>query len=151
MDMIVPLLDKGADARLSLHRLYVGSWLDPVSLPMIDGPLEPSIDINDRDRNGCPAMHYMLRHLYAPHAAIRWTMLRGMMQTRTRHPHSFGILHFENRINGLKSPWSWRLSGAAECFGTDPGAATQRAHHGRSTQTADGRHQSEETYKVQEA
>ncbi|PYH64959.1 uncharacterized protein BO88DRAFT_418871 [Aspergillus vadensis CBS 113365] len=87
MDMIVPLLDKGADARLSLHRLCAASWLDRVGLPMIDGPLELSIDINDRDSNGCTAMHYLVRHLNQPDVA--------------HHPISWGEdIDFANHVKG---------------------------------------------------
>jgi ankyrin repeat protein len=62
MGLINVLLANGADARLCLHRLCDGMWVESISTVMIDRLLEDT-DINDTDADGCTAMHYLVRHL----------------------------------------------------------------------------------------
>jgi ankyrin repeat protein len=61
-ELLEILLANGADARLCLHRLCDGQWMESISPVMIDRLLEVT-DINDTDADGCTAMHYLVRHL----------------------------------------------------------------------------------------
>lgn len=75
MELINVLLANGADARLCLHRVCDGIWVEPISPVMIDRLLEET-DINDTDADGCTALHYIVRHLDQVDAA-RHLISRG--------------------------------------------------------------------------
>lgn len=75
MELINVLLENGAHARLCLHRLCDGMWVESISPVTIDRLLEET-DINDTDADGCTAMHYLVRPLDQIDAA-RYLISRG--------------------------------------------------------------------------
>ncbi|KAJ5709527.1 ankyrin [Penicillium malachiteum] len=82
-ELVDTLLDNGADAHLSLHKLFAGSWLDSISTVMIEHLLKQT-DINETDADGCTAMHYAVRNMDQIDAT-RYLISRGADVTVKNH------------------------------------------------------------------
>ncbi|KAJ5721992.1 ankyrin [Penicillium malachiteum] len=82
-ELIDTLLDNGADAHLSLHKLCKGHWPDSISTVMIDHLLKQTA-LNETHAEGCTAMHYAVRNMDQIDAT-RYLISRGADVTVKNH------------------------------------------------------------------